>query len=89
MNESNASADVFINHDLAVTFMEQFSDLVVRCLLKLVYSQLTWDIAQDGALPGGAMDLMYLFRLLSKALVRSNLEAVLKNPNEPFWTDEL
>ena len=89
MNDSNATGDVFINQDCAVTFMEEFSDPVVRSMLKLIYAQLTWDIAHDGTIPSGAIDLMYLFRLLSKALIKANLEAVLRNPNEPFTTDEL
>ena len=87
MNESPQSRKVFLNLKAAETLMEQANDPVVGAMLKLVYSQLTWDIANKEPLPCAPLDLGYIFTLLSKVLVRPKLEAVLANPAQPFPED--
>ena len=90
MEKPHDGKDVFLNHDQAVSLLERSPDPVVRAMLKLVYSYITWELLESDHRPQATLDLGYVFTILAKALAPKNLEAVLRNPEDPFpASDEL
>jgi hypothetical protein len=71
---------VFMNLKEAENLLENHPDPVVRAVLGLVYSSITWEIQEHDRKPGGVFDIGYCFRILSGSLTKENLERVLRDP---------
>ena len=62
---------VFPNADRVQSFIDAERDPVVRSLMRLVYGEFMMRIT-DGDLPGGRVDLLYVFETLRAAFQRAD-----------------